>query len=163
MLLFMKNPLNKLQKIPEISPIAAVVQVPWIVKTDDDMVNNILKMGALVKAVEHQRLVQERQILYCPLLLSTLFLFICRSLKRTVHNVFKTSLQIGLSQWIVNIHRYAFVMALFICRLLYLFKCVCVQVISWQYWLSIKGWFIAKFGWVSGQLIYRYRLKWHSM
>ena len=57
MLLFMKNPLNKLQKIPEISPIAAVVQVPWIVKTDDDMVNNILKMGALVKAVEHQRLV----------------------------------------------------------------------------------------------------------
>jgi len=30
-------------------------QIPWIVKTDDDMVNNILKMGALVKAVEHQR------------------------------------------------------------------------------------------------------------
>ncbi|XP_023322211.1 beta-1,3-galactosyltransferase 2 [Eurytemora carolleeae] len=30
-------------------------KVPWIVKTDDDMVNNIIKMGDLVNAVKHQK------------------------------------------------------------------------------------------------------------
>ena len=30
-------------------------QVPWIVKTDDDMINNIWKLGALVEALKFQR------------------------------------------------------------------------------------------------------------
>jgi len=30
-------------------------QIPWIVKTDDDMINNIWKLGALVEALKYQR------------------------------------------------------------------------------------------------------------
>ena len=35
-------------------------QVPWIVKTDDDMINNIWKLGALVEALKFQRWPQSR-------------------------------------------------------------------------------------------------------
>jgi hypothetical protein len=30
------------------------VKIPWIVKTDDDMVNNVWKLGALVEALKTQ-------------------------------------------------------------------------------------------------------------
>ena len=30
-------------------------QIPWIVKTDDDMINNIWKIGALVEALKDQK------------------------------------------------------------------------------------------------------------
>ena len=30
-----------------------VVQVPWLVKTDDDMVNNIWRLGLLVNQLKH--------------------------------------------------------------------------------------------------------------
>ena len=38
-----------------------VVQVPWLVKTDDDMVNNIWRLGLLVNQLKHHTYVVFRE------------------------------------------------------------------------------------------------------
>ena len=52
-MLWSKTKCGKVNKY--IWPNFLLSQVPWIVKTDDDMINNIWKLGALVEALKFQR------------------------------------------------------------------------------------------------------------
>ena len=52
-MLWSKTKCGKVNKCADM--IFTLSQVPWIVKTDDDMINNIWKLGALVEALKFQR------------------------------------------------------------------------------------------------------------